>query len=881
MPKFYDLQTGEEVAAYGEEAAQLLAAGKIGALRGSRVEVVSPDGRFGSIPAESLHGALARGFRPPSLEQATAQEEKREVGSAGQLGLTALEGAGRAFTMGLTDVVAAAGEKRAPSGQILGDDERDKRRRAMRLRKEHNPKAEFAGEVGGIIASLAIDAPISGPGLAMRAGKMAKTTAQGASKGLLFKKGVMVGEAFERPIAGAVAGAAVEGGLYGLGAGVSEAALTDQPDVAAEKILAGTIGGVLSGAALGGVGYGAGKLGGIAVDAVVDSLGSKSLRGHLEEGAESLAVRQFALKSDLSKYGLSERTVGESGVGRYMLSKLGMHAGDTAESLNGRAAAAVQELEGKLGGVLSTVDASRKPLDISRLNSRVQTEVLDAMKGPGLNAERRVVKQWLRDLQNYAPGGPNSGEATFTDAFAWQRKLGQTISPNGKDTPLNKQNLDKIRDVMLEEIQGQASEISPHFGKQIQALRLEQANALEARRITQGAMERQAGNTPGGLLGNLVGIAGAVEGVQKFGPAGVVVGPALGFAHSQVRKRAGTIGAVALDKLAKSNAPAMLAKGFEKFVQSSLRATPTAFGVFRGVIETAAARGADALLATHTQLARTNPEYLTAAGLQTEDPEMARLQTNKLHGISQLQQAVDAQDAEMDVVVDRFMGTQGGRAPRSEEPAMTQTDYAKSFATLTELATDPQKLADSISVGELRGAAPEVAAHLTLKAAQAVRFLHDMAPKPPTPGVVPALDQEWEPSWVELQRWGRYVEAVQNPAKAVDQLRHGTMSKEAVDTLRAIYPGMLQDIQKRMIERLAQYKQPLDPSRKAALAILFDQPMGGMGDPARIALMQVMHHATMSAEAKPAGKAGDGRQDVSTPDNMETQSQRLESRGQS
>lgn len=236
-----------------------------------RVAVVSPNGRRATVPAANLQAALDRGYL--TQEQAEAEAQYGD-----QNARTFAEGLGRGATLGLSDVVqaegaglgtrlgnyaadvmglgethrAAARGVHAPVVPMNRDEQAEQAvleaKADIQGRKEANPYAAGAGEVGGAVLTSVATGGASGLGAA--AGKRI------AGQGLLAtlkRKGAEL----------AVQGAA-EGAVFGAAKELNDAYLAGDYDSIATRALIGAAeGGAIGGVAaplVGGVLHGAGKL---------------------------------------------------------------------------------------------------------------------------------------------------------------------------------------------------------------------------------------------------------------------------------------------------------------------------------------------------------------------------------------------------------------------------------------------------------------------------------------------------------------------------------------------------------------------------------------------------------------------------------------------
>jgi hypothetical protein len=234
----------------------------------------------------------------------------------------------------------------------------------------------------------------------------------------------------------------------------------------------------------------------------------------------------------------------------------------------------------------------------------------------------------------------------------------------------------------------------------------------------------------------------------------------------------------------------------------------------------------------------------------------------------------------MDAVIDGFLkGERGAAGGGARAASQVRQNFEANAKELARLATDPQALADRFRLSPaLSVAAPGVSAALAATASQAVAFLHEKAPKNPNAPNMPALARPWAPTDTQLATWEKYVRAATQPSTVLEDLQKGTVTKEAVEALRAVYPKLAEDVQQRLLERMATLDGRLPARQRAALRLFmgrdFDAPSAG----ARAALQQ----AHTQAAAQQAAKAGrmpgpTAAQRNNSP--LQTQSQRLEGMG--
>jgi hypothetical protein len=152
--------------------------------------------------------------------------------------------------------------------------------------------------------------------------------------------------------------------------------------------------------------------------------------------------------------------------------------------------------------------------------------------------------------------------------------------------------------------------------------------------------------------------------------------------------------------------------------------------------------------------------------------------------------------------------------------------------------------------------APNVAAALSTTASNAVAFLNSKLPKSSDPlQEVPALQRGYEPSDTEKARFERYVAAVSNPTSVFEQLRHGEVTKEAVEALQAVYPAFYTELKQRVMDRLTEVPDQLDYRKRVALSQVLGMPLDASMRPARILAAQQINAVAPKGPPRPRGPA--------------------------
>lgn len=781
--------------------------------------VTAPDGSQGEVPDEQLQAAVQAGFKPrqPSPEEVARKRAGEQTGRA------FAEGAARGATMGLSDpFLVGFGVKRE----------------GLKLRKEENPVAAGAGELTGAVGT-------------------AVATGGGAS--------ALVG--------GGVKGAAFEGGLYGMGSMVSESALDNTP-LTTERLAAGMMGGALaSGAVAGGMGLvskGA-SLG-------LSKFGGQGLKGALEETAfkveeRALSEAQAPAVKRLQRSGGSLRDVVEYAKREGLPIEFSKPNIERAQSVLAKTGAETADLISKLDAV--------KPLtsDVDRasLVSKMQSQLEKRFKGR-IAAEPDVARFVSDELEPLVA----RTDLKWPELYQLQSDLRGRISTLS-DTGIKKEVYDAGRKILRDTIFSEADAINPGVQAQLQRLQKDYAkgsylvNALETRLAKN---EATGGVTGLGVMDVIRGGGfGGTAGAALLGPVGAPLGSLAGaYANRAIREKGAAVAANALRSIADTKVASGISKSLSGHIGQILSVAPEALGAYRYPLSVAAAQGSEALMSEYLRLASgpNGQDVMARVGLPAESPEEVDAAGQRLAVLASMEAQAEAQAVAMDSAVEGLFGSAPGRKG-SVGSVLSAKEFAKLNEAQQSLLANPERAFEQVPA-DLRAAAPAASAQAAMTVLNAARFLDSKAPKSPYEGMPPAVAPKWEPSPADLDRFNRYREAVESPARVLKNMAQGYISPEQVEAIQAVYPAMYADLQQKIGERLMMQKKPLTYPQRLALSAVLGPTALGM-TPQQV---QVLQQSQALAWGQQAGqgksvKPPDGRQAVNE-EQIQTEAQKLEAR---
>jgi hypothetical protein len=773
------------------------------------------DGEVYDIPDDKAQQALADGFTPVTQAEADAGE---------QTGQAALEGVVRGATLGFGEELLGNVE-----AEFTGNS-RDDVMEAMRLRRQENPSAALAGEVGGTLG-------------------MSVATGGGPS--------ALIGGGFR--------GAMLEGGLAGLGAVVSESSLDKSP-LTLEKMAAGMAGGAFASGGIHGVMKGAGglvsagmkKLGGGTLSGTLKTAANNAEKRMLTEGNAVWAKRNEPYIDDILEYGRRKGIIG------------GAAALD--ETTAKKAAADALQMSGKIAGQMDDLERMA-PL---KGNDKMRAGFIQALDD-ALDKEyggRPVFDSARLEAKNLTAKLVSDVDLTWQSAWKTQSDLFKDLA-GIEAPPATKQVRETLRqamrDFVFDEVGAKHPNVAPGFGAAMRKTGQEaRASMALSKAISNrvGSIERSTGGTS----------LGAIASLATGGPAPVVGGMLGDYAKNQMTRRGGFVLGSVLRKLGNSGSLNSIAGGLQSRIGQVLATAPAVLGAARIPIEQAFGRGAMDLLEEHVRIAN-GPDggaYLSSIGMENETPEQVEGVGARLAAMDALHAAQADLDQRIDHGIDAVLGTKVGPAVRYKSSDVSTFDKRIERIKLT--LKDPES-AFSSAPPELLAGAPGTTSALVNKLLEANVFLLGKAPKDPNAGMPAALKPMWKPSMADVARWYRYVEAVEQPARMLEKMAQGTFTLEHKEALEKVYPELYGDIKTRMYERLSEWNKPLPYGKRAMLAQFFGSTVLGLKPGA----MQVMQQsfAPKDGDASPSkgGTRPDGREQIDSGKNALTQAQRIESKG--
>lgn len=718
------------------------------------------------VPPEQVDRYLAEGYTPVGAQEraATVSREALDARANERGVLGAVNAGATSFLSGAT-----LGASDALLSTLMDRGERER----LRLEREANPGISTAANIAGAVAPALLSggtstaasvARLTPAGLASRAGSAIAHTAEGA--GLATKVGR------------AVAGGAVEGGLQGIGEGISELALDERP-ITAERIGSTLSSRMLFGGVVGGAAGGLGK---------VAEIGLTKARAALDDVAATGALRARAAAEADDLANLDVKGLGAARKTQFDTFK----AAEKAELEAIEAARVPQRTQ-----LADDLAAFRR--EVKEQNHAITTMnlKLPAAEGKWATSEigkvakdaNKTIDRLLNDptgLATKASARETMATALRVQENAWEQTLKRSDDLRAAfaaDTSGTRMAaLDSIPGALEKNraLQARIADLatpptSPKLAQlgEAHAARLaaidEAKDAFIANAARPKSLAEQAAS--GAVYSGAAGLAGAIPFV---GPA---IAPFIGA------KAAGFVGEKVFGRLAKAGqeAAARTAKALGAFVDVTRKVTPVAPVVATKVLSHVAFR----------------PDA------DDEPPK----------GRDQLATLFHRRSEEVRSLVST--GPDGKAVARPEVR---------------------QAVADHLTgIGVVN---PVLADHIETVAARRVEFLADKMPRRPDMAGMPIGPDRWRPSDMEMRQWARYVAAVEDPYATMERLVGGTLTPEDAEVMRTVYPEMLADLTTQIITSLATLRTSLPYHRKIALSILTGVAVDPAMDPRVLGKLQ-------------------------------------------
>lgn len=136
--------------------------------------------------------------------------------------------------------------------------------------------------------------------------------------------------------------------------------------------------------------------------------------------------------------------------------------------------------------------------------------------------------------------------------------------------------------------------------------------------------------------------------------------------------------------------------------------------------------------------------------------------------------------------------------------------------------------------------APNITAGVQAGMVRMVSYLTSILPKPPP---TQPLDEKWEPTQTQIYDFFKSYRAVNEPTSILRQVANGTLTKQAIDAVKAVHPELYLSMQTEVLDKMVQKKDKLPYKTKEMLSLFFGVPLTSSVDARTILANQVSLHS--------------------------------------
>lgn len=787
------------------------------------VPVITPRG-VELVRAGDLGAAMDQGWTVATGEQVREHRAQQKYESGTAQAQAALEAGARGLTLGLSDAGLNA----------LGVD-----MDAVGQRQARNPTLSLGAEVVGaalpVLLTAGSSAPVSGAGLGASVGRTAAAgiraagvlpravagvgSAAGKAAGALLGEGI-AGRAAAMGVSGAV-----EGGLYGVGQAVSEAAIADAP-LTAERVL----GHVGMGALLGGAG--GTVLGGVAAagEAAVAPLIRKYLTvENVERFVAEHGLRQWAQGRGKSLFKTLRRDFGDDAavtIGRTVkdegLDKL-LTEGATWQEMHAATKLKLANAGKSIGDTMRAIDAAPsatgKAADAAkRIGQRADGEILGALERSGIRSDKTLASKMRRDFE-FLFGADDAARAR--SAAAENAAAGRPVTAA------------TYRESARRRAAATSEELVPSF---------ERLHQLRARIDDIAYPKGAADPTP--YQKALQQLRGVVEDelTKAADKVAVTAGGELAGSYSAAKQRYRAVKWI--NDAAENNAASDLANR-----QASLTDTIVGSSIGGSTLMAALAGDVGALGSTVIATLAGAGAGLVNRHMRTMGQQLVARTGEKVLAIMKASErmAKDTDDAVTTFFAKPAQAARASGALSSETLHDRYEGRRKQFEQY-KLAPSAQM---SRALGDTDQTAPTIAREVRANAARASAYLESKLParKTRSSDLYAHLDDRPRVADSQMAKFVRAYDAISNPRQVLTDFAAGRMTRDGAEALRAVYPKIHQQLVEQVQLQLASSGRERVPYQKLVqLSILTGQPMHPSLEPRFIAACQAVWQQSRQQE---------------------------------
>jgi len=808
-------QSGKLVSVPDDKAQDAYLSGQYGVVS-PKVDVRTPDGKLGTVAADNLQQVLQAGYQLVPPAQATQARLEKKYGGAGGGVITGAEALIRGVTGTASDLVAeyGAGAAGAVKDIFTGEthnatDWSDAVREHLKNYQDANPTTATVAEIGGAIAPIILSggtAAVAEGGIhgAQLGAVGARTLGEGAEVAKALQVGSELTQTVRATEATTGLARAAKTSLSAISAptrGIS--AVGEAADQLATRALQTALGeGSTSGlarAATKALGSGArgaaeGALYGVAQNFDEQMLGDEKLNGEkLVASGVYGGLLGLGVGSALSGLGSAVEKVpsllkGASSAGGSALRDAAEVQAFRSMSLNLKDVKLLEQVPGGLkaagrqfldDGLIQAGDKSETmlPRFQTALEDRGQKigDVRQRLEDIGLRPSADKVIEDLASLRKSLADLPNTNRAARAEFAAVEEDLRAKMAtdPSFQGLADFKSSLDKGINWKASRGENPSNDVKKAFYFAFKDQELEALNTQAAK--------------------------------QAFGDASV-----RDMRQAMLDYRRLTVATKGLEARAAADARNRVL-------------SPSDYGIGIGAGVASLATGNP--LAAVTGLASSIGHKI----LRERGNSTAAVALNKIADMAGIAKRVDQFDTRIERGIDTFVSKkQFRRVSGLGDNVASNDNYAAAVRKVQAIAADKTAAATAAQhhMGSVSSTAPRTTQAFTSTLEIAAKFLHGKLPpgqKFSESDLQPHL-HEARVSDADKAKFMRYARAVDDPASVVDDMAEGRLTPEAVESLRAVYPAIYDQIRAQAISRIADEKHPISYTQRVQMGILLGLP---------------------------------------------------------
>ncbi len=164
--------------------------------------------------------------------------------------------------------------------------------------------------------------------------------------------------------------------------------------------------------------------------------------------------------------------------------------------------------------------------------------------------------------------------------------------------------------------------------------------------------------------------------------------------------------------------------------------------------------------------------------------------------------------------------TFGRTAEERKKKLREKLDRVQQVAAMDPLSR--AQMATNALVRNIGDAAPATATIAVRKHMLAVDFLQSKLPPMPQPNPMQPHLNKMILGNADVERLARYVTAIENPLSVLDDWQRGTLTPEAMEAIKSVYPLLYQDIREKVAQELSGTTKPIPYNEQIQLQLLLD-----------------------------------------------------------